>query len=141
MPHSAAHALTGQYAGPIGAQRTAALAAVKHPEWCDRTRCEVQVGSVRHIGHPYYWNASGDDVEFSLSKFRRDDGPTGYLFGSRHLAVVDTYEIEVFDGDFDALLLARMRVHQAEQESLSATQEIPVVVVAEDVVAVGQEQA
>jgi hypothetical protein len=119
---------------PIGALRAARLTAVTHPDWCDRTRCEVRVGAVRHIGQPVHWHALGDDVEFSLSRMQRDDDPVGYLFKIRHVAVFDPYEIELVDGDIDAFPVARMRLHLAEQEiegdprdDVTATAELPVV--------------
>jgi hypothetical protein len=124
---------------PIGALRAARLTAVTHPDWCDRTRCEVRVGAVRHIGQPVYWHALGDDVEFSLSRHQRDDDPPGYLYGIRHLAVVDTYEIELCDGDIDTFPVARMRLHLAEQEiegdprdDITDTAELPVVARSEE---------
>jgi hypothetical protein len=103
------------FAGRIGAHFAAQLASVEHPDWCDRTRCEVRVGAVRHIGHPVYWHAQGDDVEFSLSMHQRDDAPAGYLLGIRHLAVIDTFEVELSNADVDSFPIARARLQLRDQ--------------------------
>jgi hypothetical protein len=103
------------FAGRVGAHFAAQLASVEHPDWCDRTRCEVRVGAVRHIGHPVYWHAQGDDVEFSLSMHQRDDAPAGYLLGIRHLAVIDTFEVELSNADVDSFPIARARLQLRDQ--------------------------
>ena len=100
----------------VTAVRAAHLATVEHPDWCDRTRCDVRVGAVRHIGHPVYWHGQADDVEFSLSKLQREDGAERLLFGSRHLAVIDTFEVEMLKTDIDAFLVARSRLELRDND-------------------------